>query len=377
LLDELGSGTDPVEGGALGCAIIDQLSKRDVTTFLTTHLSIIKVFVHENRAMVNASVRFNRETLEPEYILDVGLPGASHALSIAKRLNLSPEVLDKAKSMLSDETIQLENVLERLDSSQRSLAKNMEQAKVDSEKAAAERERLQNELKELKKKRRSMLHEAQKEAESLVENARREMEKILKSVRQKGEDAEEIKKTKEKVLKKRDNLRHSIKQTEAKPAEPVKAESLNAGDRVWIEKLQDHGTVVSISADKKKVQIDLNGMPFSMKVSELGKANSPAPKKEIKKSSKVNLNFKRSSVSMELNVIGKRVEDALNEVEKYLDNAMSSGLETVRIVHGRGTGALRQALHNYLKDASFVSKFSCPEPDDENSPGDSVTDVWL
>ena len=377
LLDELGSGTDPVEGGALGCAIIDQLSKREVTTFLTTHLSIIKIYVHENRSMVNASVRFNTETLEPEYILDVGLPGASHALSIAQRLKLSPEVLEKAKSMLSDETIQLENVLERLDTSQRSLAKNMEQAKIDSEKAATEREQLQKELKELKIKRRSMLHEAQKEAEALVENARKEMDKILKNVRQQGDSAEDIKEAKEKVLKKRDNLRHSLKQTEAKPAEPVKAECLNAGDRVWIEKLQDHGTIVSISADKKKVQIDLNGMPFSMKVSELGKANSPSPKKEITTNAKVSLHYKRSSVPMELNIIGKRVEDALNEVEKYLDNAMSSGLENVRIVHGRGTGALRQALHDYLKKARFVTKFSCPEPDENNTSGDSVTDVWL
>ena len=376
LLDELGSGTDPVEGGALGCAIIDQLSKRDVTTFLTTHLSMIKVFVHENKSMVNASVRFNRETLEPEYILDVGLPGASHALSIAQRLKLSPEVIERAKTMISDDAIQLENVLERLDLNQRKLAKSAEKAQADSEKIALERERLQKDLQDLKIKRRSMLHDAQKEAEALVENARKEMEKILKAVRNKSEVPEELNKIREKVIKKRDNLRDSLKQTEAKPAEPVKAEELKAGDRVWIEKLQDHGTVVSISADKKKVQIDLNGMPFSMKASELGRANSPAPKKEKIKSSKVNLKFKRSAVSMELNVIGKRVEDALQEVEKYLDNALSAGMEQVRIVHGRGTGALRQSLHNYLRDSSFVSKFSCPEPD-ENSPGDAVTDVWL
>ena len=376
LLDELGSGTDPVEGGALGCAIIEQLSKRDVTTFLTTHLSMIKVFVHENKSMVNASVRFNRETLEPEYILDVGLPGASHALSIAQRLNLSPDVISRAKTMISDDAIQLENVLERLDSNQRKLAKSAEKAQADSEKIAEERERLKKDLQDLKLKRRSMLNEAQKEAESLVENARKEMEKILKQVKKKGEITEDVNKIREKVIKKRDNLRDSIKQTEARPAEPIKSDELKVGERVWVEKLKDHGTVVSISADKKKVQIDLNGMPFSMKVSELGKANSPAPKREKIKSSKVNLKYKRSAVSMELNVIGKRVEDALQEVQKYLDNAMSAGMEQVRIVHGRGTGALRQSLHNYLRDASFVSKFSCPDPD-ENSPGDAVTDIWL
>jgi len=376
LLDELGSGTDPVEGGALGCAIIDQLSKRDVTTFLTTHLSMIKVFVHENKSMVNASVRFNRETLEPEYILDVGLPGASHALSIAQRLNLSAKVIERAKTMISDDAIQLENVLERLDSNQRKLAKSAEKAQADSEKIAEERERLKKDLQDLKVKRRSMLHEAQKEAEALVENARKEMEKILKAVRKKGEVPEEVNKIREKVVKKRDNLRDSINQTQAKPAEPVKAEELVIGDRVWIEKLKDHGTVLSISDDKKKVQVDLNGLPFNMKASELGKANAPAPKKEKIKSSKVNLKYKRSAVSMELNVIGKRVEDALQDVQKYLDNALSAGMEQVRIVHGRGTGALRQSLHNYLREASFVSKFSCPEPD-ENSPGDAVTDVWL
>ena len=376
LLDELGSGTDPVEGGALGCAIIDQLSKRDVTTFLTTHLSMIKVFVHENKSMVNASVRFNRETLEPEYILDVGLPGASHALSIAQRLELSPEVIERAKTMISDDAIQLENVLERLDSNQRKLAKSAERAQADSEKIAAERERLQKDLQDLKIKRRSMLHDAQREAEALVENARKEMEKILKAVKKKGDIPEEVNQIREKVKKKRDNLRDSLKQTEAKPAEPVKAEELEVGDRVWVEKLQDHGSVVSISADKKKVQIDLNGMPFNMKASELGKANSPAPKKEKIKSSKVNLKYKRSAVSMELNVIGKRVEDALQEVEKYLDNALTAGMEQVRIIHGRGTGALRKSLHDYLKGCRFITKFSCPEPD-ENSPGDAVTDVWL
>lgn len=375
LLDELGSGTDPVEGGALGCAIIDQLSKRDTTTFVTTHLSIIKVFVHENKSMVNASVRFNSETLEPEYVLDIGRPGASHAISIARRLNLNEEVLEKAKSFLSEDTLKLENVLEKLDSSQRSLQENMEKAKADSEKAASERKRLEKELNELKKKRRSMLHEAQKEAEAVVENSRKEMEKIIKHIKKTGEVPENLNAVREKVIKKRDNLRDSIKQTEAKPAKPVIPKELKAGDRVWIEKLQDHGTITSITSDLKKVQIDMGGMPFTMKVSELGQAkNVPVEAKKEKK--EVRVHYKKAAVSMEINLIGKRVEDALNELERYLDKALSAGMEQVRIIHGRGTGALRQALHNYLKAASFVTKFSCPEPD-ENSPGDSVTDVWL
>ena len=375
LLDELGSGTDPVEGGSLACSIISTLAERNCMIFLTTHLGIIKVFVHENKSMVNASVRFNRETLEPEYILDVGLPGASHALAIAERLKIPKEVINKAQSFLSDDELKLENVLERLDSRQRSLSRDAEEAKNAREEVVEKRDKLRNELKDLKQKRREMLHEAQKEASSIVENARKDMERILKSLKKKENLPENVAVIRNQVQKKRDNLRDASQKTEAKPAKPVIKDSLEVGQRVWIEKVKDYGIIKSLSDDKKKVEVDVGGLPIKVKATELGQAQQ-IEKKTATVQSTARISYKKSSLRTELNLIGKRAEPALNELEAYLDKAMVAGFHQVRIIHGRGSGSLRQAIHDFLRNAPYVEKYSCPQPG-ENSPGDTVTDVCL
>jgi DNA mismatch repair protein MutS2 len=375
LLDELGSGTDPVEGGSLGCAIISTLAERNCTTFLTTHLGMIKVFVHENRSMVNASVRFNRETLEPEYILDIGLPGASHALAIAERLSIPKEVINKAQSFLTDDELNLENVLERLDSRQRSLSKDAELAQKAREEAVADRDELKNELKELKQKRREMLHDAQRQASAIVENSRKDMEKIISALKQGKDLPENLTDIRDKVSKKRDNLRHAAQKTEAKPAQPITKEKLKVGMRVWIEKVKDYGVIQNLSDDKKKADVDVQGLAIKIKTKELGTAQQIETKKNTVQNA-TRISYKKSSVSMELNLIGKRAEPAIRELEAYLDKALLAGFSQVRVIHGRGSGSLRQAIHEYLQTLSFVEKFACPQPG-ENSPGDTATDICL
>ncbi|MCM8531859.1 MAG: endonuclease MutS2, partial [Lentisphaeraceae bacterium] len=373
LLDELGSGTDPMEGGSLGCAIISSLAERNCMTFLTTHLGMIKVFVHESKSMVNASVRFNRETLEPEYTLEVGLPGASHALAIAQRLNIPKEVISKANSFISDDELKLENVLERLDSKQRSLARDADLAKSAREEAVTKRDILREELKDLKEKRRQMLNDAQKEASAIVENSRKEMEKLLKSLKNNEALPKNTGELRKKVEEKRDNLRKASQKTEAKPTKPVNKDELKVGMRVWIPKVKDYGVIQTISDDKKKVEVDVHGLPIQMKASALGQADQITP--ETKKAQAVaRLNYKKSNVKMELNLIGQRAEPAIKKLEGYLDRALAADLHQVRIIHGRGTGSLRQAVHECLRNTSYVAKFSCPQPG-ENSPGDTVTDV--
>ncbi|NQZ59231.1 MAG: Smr/MutS family protein, partial [Lentisphaeraceae bacterium] len=374
LMDELGSGTDPVEGGALGCSIIEQLAERDCMTFLTTHLGMIKVFVHERRGMINASVRFNQKTLEPEYILDVGLPGASHALSIAARLNIPEDVIKRAHSFLSEDELKLEDVLERLDSKQRSLSEDAEEARIAREKAVSEREQLKNELKELKNKRREILHDAQREAEAIVENARKDMERTLSKLK-KDEKPADVKEMRKSIEGKRDNLRKVLAQTTAKPAKVLSVETLSVGVRVWIPRLKDHGTISTLSNDKKSAEVEIGGMTFSMKTKEFSKEMSAAPKPTKRKSSG-QVRYAAPRVSLEISLIGKRVEPALKELQDYLDNAVQAGLEQVRIVHGRGTGMLRRSIHDFLGDCSQVRSFDCPDEGDDSS-GDNVTDVKL
>ena len=220
-----------------------------------------------------------------------------------------------------------------------------------------------------------MLHDAQREASSIVENARKEMEKILKSLKNKKDLPKDVAEIRNKVEKKRDNLRDASKKTEAKPAKPVVKEALEVGQRVWIEKVKDYGIIQSLSVDKKKVEVDVGGLPIKVKATELGQAQQ-IEKKKVTVQSTARISYKKSSLKTELNLIGKRTEPALAELEAYLDKSMVAGFHQVRIIHGRGSGSLRQAIHDFLRNAPYVEKYACPQPG-ENSPGDTVTDVCL
>ena len=381
LLDELGSGTDPVEGGALGCGIIEHLTEVNAQTFITTHVGMIKVYVQNHPKMKNASVRFNRETLEPEYVLQVGIPGASHALAIAERFKIPEAVLSKARANMSDEQLNLETVLDKLDAERKSLEEDVAQTREAREKAVSEREAIKKELDEIRKKRKTSLNQAQREAESIVENARKEMSKILtKAGKATKEDKEELKKAHESVVKKRDSLRKGIEQTVAKASKPLKKEDVKVGLTVWVEKLQSHAIVQSISSNKKKVSIDNEGLTIELKINELGEAKDKdifnANNQQAKEPTRVTHKFRKGSVPMELNLIGERVEQALMKLEAYICDALAAEKAEVKIVHGRGTGQLRTAIHKWLDDCSYVSKFYTPKLS-EDSSGDAVTYVRL
>ena len=374
LLDELGSGTDPLEGGALGNAILHQLAQYNSLTLLTTHIGGIKVFTQAQTGMLNAAVRFNRKDLHPEYILDIGIPGASHAIEIAQTQGIPEAITTKARSFLSDKELKLENVLNKLQEQQVSMERDVKQAKRSRDVAVREKEALQNELKKLRKERKEILQESQKEAERIVEKTRKEMETAIRRLKKSDEFDKEIKAVREKVITKRDNLRNAIERNRPKPEAPVKKEALKEGDKVWVERLKTHAKILKINKGGKQILLDMDGMQVSVKPNELGTAESVKEKHIAKpKQGKIQYRAQRA-VSMEIKLIGMRVDAAMRELEPWLSSAYGSSMEQVKIIHGKGSGQLRAAIHDFLSKQRYIERYYCPSLQMDPA-GDSVT--WV
>ena len=382
LLDELGSGTDPVEGGALGCAILEALARYDGLTLATTHLGTIKNFVQARTDMVNASVLFDPETLQPLYRLLIGRPGASQALHIAERSGVAAQVVQRARELMGSDQAHLATVLATMDEKERRLRDDLDTARQARDEVLKERDSLRLELQTLRRQRRDLLHQAQDEAANLVENTRREMTRLLDEARQAGADGERGRATRRQVEERREKLRAGLAQTQPRPEQPLKPKALAIGDRVWVEPLRGKGRVTAISADRRRVTLDLDGITVTVESASLGRlspeeqaaAATPVPGGGRGAGTAPTPVF-REPVAMELNLIGLHVDQALPRLERFVDEAIYSGLEEVRIIHGMGTGALKQAVHAYLAKAP-VRKFTLGVTGrDPGGPG--ATTVYL
>jgi DNA mismatch repair protein MutS2 len=355
LLDEIGAGTDPVEGGALACAILKALHDRGALTVVTTHLGQVKGFVHEQEGMENAAVQFDPETLTPTYQLVIGLPGASHALTIARRFGLPEEVLATAEKLVDSRAIEMEGLLARLTESLRKAEADAETARRERAEAEEARKNLAERLEEAKRERKEALRKAVEEARGLVDNTRREMERAIEEARRAGADAAAAKQLRRKVEEKRDSFRKKAGQLAPKPRPAIPLASLLVGQRVWIETMKRHGTVSRIDERRGKVTVDAGGLSIEVDASAVCQpdAESPAPPATQGRT----VVARPAAVAPELNLIGQHVEEAVRNLERYLNEACLAGLGNVRIIHGFGTGALRDAIHAMLKKHPLIASF--------------------
>lgn len=384
LLDELGSGTDPQEGGALACAMLEEFSHRNALTLLTTHLGVVKNFVHRHSGMVNASVRFNEETLQPEYVLTVGRPGASHALQIARRLGLPPVVMQRAESYLSSDELQLEDILARMEQQQRQLAERNAAAAAAQRDAEAQREEVRQQLRTLKRERRQLLNDAYNQAGTLVANARRELENAVREVREaarrQGVEADvktAAARARTLLEEKGRALQTGESQTRMPPAvKPLPVRQLEVGKKIWVERLGCHGRIAACDEHARKIEVEVNGMRFTLKASELFPAQIPDSPAE--RETRISFNVPRftGQTCHELNVVGLRVDDAIARVEGYINDCVLAGLHEVRIVHGFGTGRLRNGLHQWLERQRLVKAYR-QGVDQRDAGGGGVTIISL
>lgn len=353
LIDELGSGTDPVEGSSLAISILEKLNSLKALTLSTTHYPEIKHFALVTDGFENASVEFNIETLSPTYKLLLGVPGTSNAFAISRKLGISEEIINRAKEFIDTEKINIEELLTNIYEDKRTIElekqKTLEYSKnIENLKAS-----LEFDVSKLQKEQKEIINKAKDEARNILLSAKEDANDIIKEL-EKSSSNKESNRLRNKLNSKIDDL--SIIENTTSKSNTLSFEDLTPGITVFVKKLNQEGTILSISKDKKiQVSLGLGKMYFDISDLEIIKKSSK--KSNTQKDYSGRKEFKAKSISSEINVIGQNVDEACLEIDKYLDNCALSGLATIRIVHGKGTGALRNGIHTFLKTHPHVKSF--------------------
>lgn len=358
LFDELGAGTDPTEGAALAMAILETLRQKGILTMATTHYSQLKVYALTTPGVKNGSMEFSVETLSPTYRLSIGLPGKSNAFAISQRLGLSTALIEQAKGYMEQENIAFEDVLEALEADKEATEKQRRMATSHQMEAEATKIALTMEREKLAKERDQILQEAREEARKILKETREESQLILDEIRSvthalERQDATRLQQAREVLKQAEDQLARQM-------ADGIKAvqnekppEALEPGDTVEILSLGYEGVVLDVNQDKKEATVQVGAMKMDVKFKGL-KYQASAAKAQTERSAKRVMNLKTAGVSPEIDVRGKNIEEARQDIDKYLDDAYLSGLQSVQIIHGKGTGALREGLQPYLKKHRLV-----------------------
>ena len=358
LFDELGAGTDPTEGAALAQVILNALLKIKARTCATTHYSELKAYALSTKGVENASVEFDVATLRPTYRLSIGVPGKSNAFEISRRLGLPEYLIDEAKDLLSHDTIRFEDVIANAEYHRQVAEKERELA----EQARQETVRLRNEAellyKNMEEKKEAATRKAKEDARRIMERAKRDADSILydlKRMKKAGAAPDhEVNALKKRMEEGIDSLAEGLKKPTGNFAEPPK--TVKIGDIVEITHLNTKGTVLSLPDAKGEVQLQAGIMKLKAHLSQLRLVNEPKPKKKVSSVS-VQTGAATRTIGLSCDVRGLALDEALGEVEQYLDEAMMAGLHEVTIVHGKGTGILRDGIQKHLKKYPAVKSF--------------------
>ncbi|MDF2504120.1 endonuclease MutS2 [Clostridium sp.] len=361
LFDELGAGTDPTEGAALAVSILENLRERKTKLVATTHYSELKAYALKTEGVENASVEFDVETLRPTYRLLIGIPGKSNAFEISKRLGLPDYIIDEARKGISSDTLKFEDLIQSLQ--EKSIkaeenARKSEMLKIESEKI---KEKYEEKLYSLNSSREKALSEGRKEAKGIIAEAKEEADEILKNIRElerMGYSSE----TRAKLEKERRRLKESLDNVEENMYKDSSKEngltSVKEGEEVYIPSLNMKGIVLSQPDNRGEVQIQAGIMKINVKLKNLTKgkgdnSRSKEAKKIKKREAKLNLKQVDSSIDLR----GMDGEEAMYNVDKYLDEAYLAGLKSVTVIHGKGTGVLRNVISDMLKRQHHVKSY--------------------
>lgn len=355
LLDELGSGTDPVEGASLAISILEYFHNKKALTIATTHYQELKNYALVTDGFENASCEFDVENLKPTYKLLIGIPGKSNAFAISKRLGLQDKILDRASQLLSNEHINIEELLKSIYDNKTEIEKEKDLIDKNLNQIRILRKSLENDLSNKKQTEKEILEKAKAEAREILQNAKSEANTIIKELNELQNASTSIKDA--------NNLRNKLSKSLKDVAPTLSKESdgiLNLSDikigmTVLVMGLNTKATILSLPTKSGDVSLQIGNAKMVMNISKLNFAEKEenvhvqAPKRKI--------DLKSKTISSEINVIGQNVEEAIFVIDKYLDDATISNLSSVRIVHGKGTGKLRQGIHNFLKNHPHVKSF--------------------
>lgn len=346
LFDELGAGTDPQEGAALAMAILDEVVQRDARIIATTHYPELKAYGYNRKGVINASVEFDVETLRPTYRLLIGIPGRSNAFEISRRLGLEETVINTANSHLGTDSKSVENMIASLENAKRKAEKDYEQA----EQVLIESEQLKYDLKQqwskFEKKREELYKRAEEKAEKAVQKARNEAEIIVSELKNMKNTANIKEHELIEARKKLDETKPNLSKGEQKPKHSTNDKQvLQEGDEVRLLSLNQAGTIAKkVSKDEFQVQVGIMKVKVKQKDLEFVKREKPLVEKPI-----ATVKGASYHVKTELDLRGERYEEALHRVEKYVDDALLAGYPRVSVIHGKGTGALRNGVQEFAK----------------------------
>ena len=382
LVDELGAGTDPTEGAALAIAILERFYDSGALTMATTHYNELKKYALATSGVENAAMEFDVETLTPTYRLLIGVPGKSNAFEISKKLGISESVIERASEHIKHGDMEFENVISSIEDDKRKAAAD----RLDAESMRAEIEerlkKLEEKEKAISEKRADIIAEAKREARELLretKSAVKDVQKDLRRLQKSGANTNlntgALEKSRRKINEAEDLV--SEKVVKQVNSEPVSADTLKIGDRVKLLTIGQNGTILSLPDEKGNLMINIGALKVKARLQDLMLINEGKDRKpQAKSSSKYGslLRSKSSSVSASINVMGKNLEDALADVEKYLDDVYMAGLDMVSIIHGRGGGILKDGIRQMLKRKKYVDSYGAAS---YNDGGEGVTIVRM
>ncbi len=359
ILDEIGSGTDPSEGSALAVAILKALHRSGALVMVTTHYNALKNYAYETAEVENGHVEFDTESLRPTYKLHIGIAGSSHAFSISRQLGLDEQILQEAQEIQKGkENVNLENILKKLHEQSRRLEEEQELAAAQRKEIEQLRQELQRDKTQLRQKKDEILAQSREEALELKRRLRIESEQLIKALKKQFEEKDEQNRSRQ-IQKIRQSVREiDIPEIKQGQRTAVNVSQLSAGQLVFVNKLGDTGTITEIKGNK--ISVLIKGMTVRVKPDELSIPTKDEVKKEKKDAKKEGRTFslRTQTVATEINVTGKTGDEAVFLLEKFLDQALLAGFSPVKIIHGKGSGALRTKIHDYLKQQRFVKSFS-------------------
>lgn len=359
IFDELGAGTDPIEGAALAIAILEDVQMAGAKCIATTHYSEIKNYALTKDGVENAAVEFDLETLSPTYRLLIGVPGKSNAFEISRKLGLNDYVITRAKEFIDTENIALEDVLQ-----------NVEKNRIKAEEERREAEKLKLQIEKLKleydeklekmvAQKEKMIEKAKSEAFSITRQAKEEVDQIIKELRRLEEERaskeknQKIEELRKELTNSMGSLQPTVKSMIVPKVSGKEIKNLNAGDEVKVITLNQQGTVVSVDERKKEAVVQLGIMKMTLPFKSLERAKKD-PKTTVTKTTRKIIKSKSGNVKSEVDLRGLNLEEAIMEVEKYLDDACVAGLEFATIIHGIGTGVLKNGLQEVLRKNKHV-----------------------
>ncbi len=367
LFDELGAGTDPTEGAALAMATLENLFARHVLTVATTHYSELKVYALSTNGVENASCEFDVKTLRPTYRLLIGVPGKSNAFAISKRLGLGDDIIEEAKNLLQQKEVRFEDLITDLEINKKTAIAEKEKAAKYRRETEILKKKYDDQKNKFEERKNKLLREAKEEAYQITSKAKEEADRLIRNINKVAKadnvDTKALEESRSKLRTNMSNLEKGMAMKKKK-AVGVNAKDIRVGDNVYVATFGGKGTILSKPNQKGEVQVQLGIMKSMVSIKDIQHVNdSGSDTKQKKKFTPAKGNGTSSNtsgaygISTEIDLRGEMTIDAIQALDKYLDDAYLSKLPTITIIHGKGTGALRMAVHKHLKKVKYVKSF--------------------